>query len=575
LDPAGDLHGILFDPDRTDEWIETLLTIPSVEGPIVKFGLFPQQRLMLEEHTGRDVTVKGRQTRASSLILARNLRRMTTGFGLKCLVIAQDDSITALFRERIEHHLRDLAAHGLEYSYRTNKEGIVIGKEMENRFIFASGEQRVAGRAYSAQIVHISELAHWKPESAGRLLGGITPAVPGPPHGWFDIESTPNGAEGEFFDYATEAMEGSDDPLSRWMLHFYPWFLEPRYRAGLAGTENCDLHLSAAEFEQLVDGFTPTPHEEKLLVEYGLKVEQILWRRWRERDLQKTGVPFLQEYVEEAATCFITGEENFFSSLDGIDHLGHYKSQVADPTMRLESLKWRGADISFYGPNLSIWERPDPKHQYVGYLDTAEGGHSRDSDFSALAIVNIATGHNAATLRLKAAPSEVGAMCCAVMAFYNMGTLAGERGSYGSAALERIRDLRYPNVYYHVDYNKRQNEPEAWIFPTAQHRDEILRVFREAVFERTFLTRDKICVGEMGTFSWYKKRTGEMKAKAKRRRHDDLVIANAGATFVAQRMRRFYPSRATKGPETVVVGQGGIVMSREAPGTRQPLGFLS
>lgn len=573
MDPESDQYGILFNPDRTDEWIETFLTIPSVEGPVVDFKLYPQQRRMLKEHTGRDITVKGRQTRASSLILARNLRRMTTSYGLKCLVIAQDDPTTALFRDRIEHHLNDLAAHGLKYAYRSNKEGIEIEK-MGNRFVFGSGEQRVAGRAYSAQIAHISELAHWKPENAGRLLGGITPAVPGPPHGWFDIESTPNGAEGEFFDYSIEAIEKSD-PLDRWEMHFYPWFLEPRYRAGVVGTLDCDLHLAPAEFEQLVDAFIPTKHEERLLDEYDLKVEQIIWRRWRERDLMKTGVPFLQEYVEELETCFITGEDNFFSSPDGMDHLGYYKSQTADPALRLDQLPWRGADLTFYGPNLSIWERPDPKQQYVGFLDAAEGGHSRDSDFSAFVVENIFTGHHAATLRLKATPSEVGAMCCAVMAFYNMGLMAGERGSYGSAALERIRDLRYPNIYYHVDYDKPQKPPEPWIYPTQQHRDEILRIFRESIFERTFLTRDRILVGEMGTFSRVKMRSGQTKAQAKRRKHDDMVISAAGATFVSQRMRKFHVKQAKSEPQTLVVGGGGIVMSREDADARQPLGFLS
>ena len=296
-------------------------------------------------------------------------------------------------------------------------------------------------------------------------------------------------------------------------------------------------------------------------------IEQLIWRRWRERDLLKTGVPFLQEMVEDIDSCFITGEGNFFSSPDGIDHLAHYKAQTADPSFRLDELPYGDAKISFYGPNLHIWERSDPASLYVGYMDCAEGGVGRENDYTALVVVNAFTRHHAATLRLRAAPSECGAMACAVMLYYNKGMLGGERGTYGSAALERIRDLHYPNIYYHVDYNKAQRtKPEAWIYPTQGHRDEILRVFRESVFERTFLTRDDNVVSEMGSFSWEKVRGGEggMKARAKKRRHDDLVIACAGAVFLAQRFARSRMNQVQDEQPTheIVVGPSGVVMSK-------------
>ncbi len=575
LDPESDQAGLLFDPARTQEWIETFLTIEDPRGRVVRFELFPQQVKMLDEHTGRDVTVKARQTRASSLILARNLRRMTTNWGMKALVMTQDDQTTQLFRARIEHHLRDLKAAGLDYPIvRSNKNEIVIGEEMQSHYIFGSGEERVAGRAYAAQIVHLSEIAHWKPENAGRLMGGITPAVPGPPDGWFDLESTPNGADGEFYDYALDAYDGKKDPLNQWTLHFYSWWLEPRYYVGEVGS-GADIQIPPGALQHLVQNFTPDNHEAVLMQEHDLSIQQILWRKATEADLARTGVPFLQEYVEEFDTAFITGEENYFSSLDGIDHLKYYKSQSADPTEKIDSLPWKGAEVSFYGSNLYVWERPDPKHDYVGYVDSAEGGSSRDSDFSALVVVNARTHHHAATLRLKCSPSEMGAMACAVMAFYNTGLLGGERGTYGSATLERIQNLHYPNIYYHVDYDKPAAQPEAWVFPSQARREQILTGFRESVFERQFLTRDATLVSEMGTFSWGKMRSGKMKAQAKRRRHDDMVIAAAGAEFIAIRSGRFTRPRREHEAETLIVGRGGMVISREAPDAYIPHSFLS
>lgn len=542
-------------------WIETFLTIESERGAVVPFKLYPQQVRMLEDHTGRDITVKGRQTRASSLLLARNLRRMTTSFGLKCLVITQNDQATQMFRARILHHIEDLNRAGLNYPIvEDNKNGIVIGKDMGNRYVFASAEERVTGRSYSAHIVHASEVAHWKPENAGALIGSIVPAVPGPPTGWFDMESTPNGAEGVFYEYAQDAL--SDDPLQGWALHFYPWWLEPRYKGGTE--EDCDLRLDRETFEDLVRTFSPSHRETFLMEQDALSIEQILWRRWRERELNRTGVPFLQEYVEDIQSCFITGSENYFASPDGADHLAMYRAECRDPIARVDALPYRGADISFFGQNLSVWEYPHPGDTYVVFCDLAEGGTGTDHDFSAACVVNAMTRHHAATLRIKCAPSDFGAMVCALGQYYNQAWVAGERGNYGSAALDRIRALSYPKVYYHVDYGPTNKKPDAWIFPTQQHRDELLRCLREAVFDHSFATRDRIALAEMGTFDWQKvsAQKAGYKAKARRRRNDDLVIALAGALYVAQRIYRAPRARRPDEPENVVVGRHGVVIQR-------------
>ncbi len=568
LDPDGPQYRLLFDPspEATRDWIETFLTIPNERGQIVRFKLFPQQWQMLQEHTGRDVTVKGRQTRASSLIIARNVRRLTTGFGLNALVMFQDDQTTELARARIKHHIRDLQSNGLAVElFRDNEEEIVIGENMQNRVIFGSGEERVAGRGFTGHIAHLSEVAHWKPETAAALLGGITPGVPGPPHGWFDLESTPNGAEGPFYDYAADAQDVGD-VMQSWRLHFYSWWLEPRYRCGT--TDDCDFRVTHQQLEGLLHSFDPSPRERHLL-DRGLSLEQLLWRRWRERDLLKTGLPFLQEYVEDLESCFVTGTENFFSSPDGRDHLAYYRDSCREPATRMDSLPYRDSPVSFYGPNLSIWEYPDPKNLYVAFLDCAEGGQGKDHDYTALSVVNLRTLRHAATLRLKAAPSECGVMACAVATFYNRALLAGERGNYGTSALERIRDLNYPNVYYHTDL-RNNKAPEPWFYTTHQIRDEILRVFREAVFEHTFVTGDTVLVGEMGTFDWAKV-SGQVtrKARARRARHDDMVISAAGAVYVATRRQVYFKAHEEDQPRRVVVGAHGVVQGEDTGSRRQ------
>lgn len=339
--PAAELDdpfiGRLFHGDTPEDeidWVETLLTIDAETGRVVKFQLYPQQRMMATHRSGRDITVKGRQTRASSYLLARNLRRMVTHGSLKCLIMTQDDQTTATFRARIKHHLRDLANKGYDFLSAKgldNENELVL--DTGSRYIFGSGEERTAGRAYTAHVVHLSEFAHWPPERTGVLIGGVQPSVPGPPAGWIDIESTPNGAEGTFY----EMVMGSKqyDPMSRWTAHFYPWWLEPRYRAGTI--EGNDILFPENEWEALLRDFRPTPEEAQLMETVDLDVGQIIWRRIKKKEQDKTDAPFLQEYPETLEGCQPAGElvlmggtpisieelkeEDLVLGIDGKDHL--------------------------------------------------------------------------------------------------------------------------------------------------------------------------------------------------------------------------------------------------------------
>ena len=126
---ARDLESLRLDPGRAVDWVETLLTVPTEDRGIIDFVPTVQQRLMSWGQTGRDITVKGRQTRASSWFMARNLRRMTTEYGLNCAIITQTDQMTQLVRERIKHHLNDLAERDLKYEItKDNENELVLGR---------------------------------------------------------------------------------------------------------------------------------------------------------------------------------------------------------------------------------------------------------------------------------------------------------------------------------------------------------------------------------------------------------------------------------------------------------------
>ena len=565
------------EPQDEIDWIETLLTIPSEKGGmVVDFHLYPQQIQMSHNKTGRDITIKGRQTRASSFILAKNLRRMVGPHSMTCLTMTQDDQTTATFRARIEHHLRDLEQKGFPHPHRSSKEELVF-TDTGARYLWGSGNELTAGRAYSAGIVHLSEYAHWPNERAKALLGGILPSVPGAPVGWLDIESTPNGAEGEFH----SLVQGSQlyDPMSSWSTHFYPWHIEPRYRAGtLSDTTACDLTYSSEVWAQILREFHPTADEEKLMVEVGLDVGQIMWRRVRKKEQDRTDAPFLQEYVETLEGCFLSKGGNYFASLDGIDHLKRLRDGIEEPLEIVQSVL--GSSVTFGGDGLHIWQHPDLGRPYAVWVDCAGGGLDAAADYSAINVLDCASMILAARLCVKAAPQEVAPMAVAIARFYNNALLGGERDALGSVCVAKIQEIGYKNLWYFIEPGKsmRIDKPveSPWGHPN-QMRQAILGALRAAVFDSTFKTRDAWGVRQMGAFTLMKvaqKRDG-LKAVGKGQK-DDIVMCYAGLCYIAPLTgaramappKEYGESRPIEPGETVVVGPTGVVLSRHKEGTR-------
>ncbi|KKL75391.1 hypothetical protein LCGC14_2055340, partial [marine sediment metagenome] len=519
------------EPQDEIDWIETLLTIPSEKGGmVVDFHLYPQQIQMSHNKTGRDITIKGRQTRASSFILAKNLRRMVGPHSMTCLTMTHGDQITETFRARIEHHLKDLKQKGFDFPHRSSKDELVF-TETGARYLWGSGNELTAGRAYSAGIVHLSEYAHWPNERAKALLGGILPSVPGPPVGWLDIESTPSGSEGEFH----KLVQGSKlhDPMSSWSTHFYPWHIEPRYRAGT--TSDCDRTFSPETWTRMLREFRPTKDEEKLMVEAELDVGQIIWRRIIKKEQDRTDAPFLQEYVETLEGCFLLKGGNYFSTNEGINHLEQYQDTVCPPKEIVHEVS--GSSVSFSGDGLHVWQRPQAGRPYAIWVDCAGGGLDEGADYSAINVLDCSSMFIAARLCLKLAPQEIAPMAVAIARHYNNALLGGERDAFGSVCVNTIQEIGYKNLWYWIepgasmDIKKSVEAP--WGHPT-QIRSHILSSLRKQVFAGLFRTSDSWGVQQMGAFTWLKvaqKRDG-LKAVGKGQK-DDIVMCYAGLCYIA------------------------------------------
>ena len=570
LDPETDQGWLWLDssPEAIQSWIEKYLTVDNERGEVVKMKLYPQQIQMLHDECGRDVTIKGRQTRASTLKLARRVRRFVSGevWSSNCLIAADTDPTTQIFRRKIQRWIADLRRHGFSLKLQTDNEDEMLLADYENRFIFGSGEQHILGRGFAIQEAHLSEFAHWK-EAAISHMGSILPAVPGAPVGRVDIESTPKGEIGAFYTYATNARPFN--PYDLWTVHFYPWWLEPRYRVTSDPAAGCDILLAVRELTELRLGFHPSEQEQRLMTIHNLELDQILWRRIKKREQDKTPHPFLQEFPESIETCFIGVQGKYFDTPDGIDHLEYYRDEKKEPLKYLEKLTYNGQEVSFYGPNLALWELPDYGSSYLCWFDAAGGGMTPDSDWSVLYVYHVRKEKIVARLRVQAPTKVFAAMACAIGAYYNTAYMGGERSHQGENVLYEMRDLLYPNIYYHVDPRtplRPGEQARPGIYPTSQNRQRMLEDFKIGIITHALQSHCSELVKEMGIFTWQKFQE-RMKASAQKNQHDDCVMAAAGGYYVLQFVRtRVQRHERRRQEEVLVVGRNGLVLRREQAG---------
>lgn len=235
----------------------------------------------------------------------------------------------------------------------------------KNRISFENGSQLQvevatagAGRGFTAQSVHLSELAYYPDPEA--TLTGVVQSVPPIPESLIVVESTPCGLNA-FYDLWINAKSGESDfaPV------FVPWFEEPGYR------------MTPDFFS-----WNLTDEEKGLMSKHHLDMEQIAWRRWCIRtNCRGVRDVFLQEYGEDDRSCFLVSGRPVFSR----DALEYY-AQMVPPHAPFKpefvgDIDWQdGAPKlhEFSGGPLAIVKMPEPRHSYIVGSDPSEGDPGSD-----------------------------------------------------------------------------------------------------------------------------------------------------------------------------------------------------
>ena len=468
----------------------------------VPFRLNHAQRLITEQideqvqRTGkaRVIILKARQQGISTYCAARVFWKTYFNAFTRSVVMAHDsatsDALFAMSRNIISNMSPDLAP---KYKKSNAKEIQFEHNEAQYRLYTAGSPE--AGRGTTPTIAHLSEVAFWTHDE--KILAGLFQGISQAEGTEVILESTANGASGEFFRIYQGAVAGDNDYIPV----FIPWFVTPEYQR--PAPEGIELSVEEEEYQE----------------KYDLSLEQMYWRRLKigEGGERK----FRQEYPANADEAFLVSGHNVFNQ-EKIARL-----VATDPVSERDYNPISADFIEAKEGSLQIWDYPQWDEAYIIAADVAQGV---GQDYSVAVVLDPNRRVVAMYRNNRIDPTEYGEMLFYLGRYYNNALLCVESNSIGIAPLARLDQMRYVNLYYQTKVADLSNEVSNRVGfrTTSSSKPFIIGLLQNAVEEDDMWLPSKTILSEMRTYV----STDNGKLEALQGCHDDTIMACAMALEV-------------------------------------------
>jgi hypothetical protein len=477
--------------ERVWVWLaQTLLRVRDRNGQDVALIPNRTQRMYAERCGQQNIVLKARQMGISTWVAARFFLKTITQPGTLTVQVAQSrEAAEQIFRvvHRFYERLPEGVQEGVLRCSRANA-GQIVFPEIDSEYRVVSAGELNAGRGITIQNLHCSEMAHW-PGDGAAVLAGLRAALA--PKGEMVLESTPNGAQGCFYE---EWCAAESTGMVR---HFFPWWMEPEYVA--ASVAECAW----------------TDEERELAAAQGLSAEQIGFRRQvRARMRGLAG----QEYAESAESCFLSSGACIFD----VERIAARMRELRAPVER------RG------NGQLAVWYPAQAGMKYIVGVDPAGGG--TDGDFACAQVIERRSGLQCAELRGHLSPRDLARVVARLGEEYGRALIVVERNNHGLAVLAHLQmDLAGGRGYAGPVYE--QSGQTGWL-TTAVSRPAMLERLGTLLEERPEMFQSEALLRECRSFV----RKGDGRCEAAAGAHDDCVLAMAIAQAV--RAELAYPASA-------------------------------
>jgi len=545
-------------------WIATRLKIITKSGEMVflvpndvqlrLYGHMAAQRAA--GHPVRIIVLKARREGVSTGVEGLMFANAYHQPFKKAFVCAHDDigSNTLFAINRLfEQELPDKERRPTEYS---SRQEIIWSAPHRSQFKVATAGNTEIGRTAEIHYLHCSEVAFWK--NAKKSLLSVLQAVSDDPDTMVVLESTANGASGEFYERWNAAVrQQRERPGSR--DGFYPVFIS---------WLDCSEYATALDAGEKVK---PLDDEERRLKGLGATPEQLKWRRKTlgekcngDEDL------FKQEYPATPEEAFITSgrpaippkivarhQATAGPSARRVRLVRNPKYFEPGPLGRnmppgYSSQKIIAVDA---GPEAQfaweIWNEPEEHHDYTVFGDVAEGALSDPADvrsapdFSAAAVLDRRERRIDAVWHGQTEADYFGEELLKAAEWYNEAWVSPEINGVGMAALVPIRRANYAKLYQRVkgaDRLDAGDETPLWGWKTTPANRDLM------IDEWIAACREDPATGwteKVTVFSAVladEERTFVRKANGKREHqvgcHDDVLFAAMGALQLHQNCPR-------------------------------------
>jgi len=347
-----------------------------------------------------------------------------------------------------------------------------------------------AGRGTTPTIAHLSEVAFWTHDE--KILAGLFQGISEAPGTEVILESTANGANGEFYRLWKGAIDGENEYLPL----FLPWYATPEY------------HRKAPE------GFERSSEEELLVEDYGLNNDQLYWRRLK---IAEGGeLKFRQEYPASPDEAFITAGSSVFDpeKVARLVPIEPEKKYLFD----FEATAWEHSNEG----NLHIWDYPNWDSNYIVAADVALGV---GQDYSTAVVLDTERRVIGLYRNNYIDPSKFGDLLFYLGRYFNNALLTVESNSMGVATLSRLAQMNYINLYKQTKISSISKE-EGLIpgFRTTQvTKPHIIGNLKNAIENDDIWIASKVMIQELKDYI----STPTGKTEAASGCHDDTVMATA------------------------------------------------
>lgn len=510
-----------------------LYKIKDKSGNLVTFTPNTVQLKHLEERRNhrRNLVLKYRQGGITTLYAIDMLDEALWVQGTSCAILAHaQDTLEKIFEivKRAYENLPDEIKPGT----RTNTvREYKFTKRFDGQPLDSSIYVDLDLRGGTVLHLHVTESAYVKDRQ--KLAAGSKQAVP--KDGWVSEETTGNGYE-DFYDLYQESRALTNPTPYDYKTYFYGWYEDPEYT--LPG-ELVIQPEDAIEFG----------NEAELRTKFNLTDGQLIWRRWKIRELKSKGAAegvgltglqlFKQEYP-------FTIEEAFQSGLGNVFDGERVEAIVTRPPLTLDQLyqkiseeqppalipQMRERVKALYDLGVGMWQLPQNNHDYVLGCDPSDG---MGADYGAIDIWDKDTLEQVAQYYGKSRPDELAEIATQMATFYNK-AFAGIENNMLTTIL--FMSKIYDNYYFSVTVDEKtahRTKKIGWNTNT-KTRDLMIDDFIIAFEEGSLKINSAITVKEMRTF--IKKDNG--KREHADGKNDDVLFG----AFIALQMRRFYPKQA-------------------------------